>query len=227
MSKKKTNKGDFRIKENSTVFNKTEKPQAKPKSRLKIGMSVFIAVAVLIIVVPLLIIMVKGKHNEDIINTGKPRQSYEELLSVTTPTEHSEKLYGMKNPELSDTAAVEEIIGYIMTEERLGGYTVSVESTEKPYSIALKFKNTHEVGAVGEDEWELGVIQQSCMIMALIDNIAEVKWEFPTENGSTSGASFTRTDAGDLMKLGIPIERFAESATAVQLLMNHLGIDIY
>lgn len=227
MSKKKANKDNSYIKENSMVFNKPEKPQVKPKSRLKIGMSVFIGIVVLIIAVPLLIIMVTGKHNEDIINTGKPRQSYEELLSITIPTEHSEKLYGMKNPELSDTAAVEEIIGYINTEERLGGYTVSVKNAEKPYSITLKFNNTHEIGAVGEDEWELGVIQQSCMIMALIDNIAEVKWEFPTENSSTSGALFTRNDAGDLMKLGIPIERFAESATAVQLLMNHLGIDIY
>ena len=63
--------------------------------------------------------------------------------------------------------------------------------------------------------------------MALVSDISEVKWEFPTETGAVTGSGFTRADAEKLMNLGVPVTRFAESETSVQLLLNQLGIDLY
>ncbi len=234
MGKKRTVKQDGFDFENSTLFGKsgreknTDGNAAAAKSRrLKTATTVFAAVIVLIIAVPLIIIAIAGKHNSDIINDGQPKHSYEELLEHTEATEHSKALFNMKNPELSDAEAVSALISYLKSEERLGSYSVEIQSTEKPYSVTFKFDLTHDVGAEGEDEWELGMIKYSCAVMALADNVAQVNWEYPIEGGKTDGSFFNRGDADKLMNLGIPIERFAESDVAIQLLLNQLGIDIY
>lgn len=234
MGKKRTVKREGFDIENSTLFGKSGrekntdgKAATAKKRRFKLAATIFAATAVLIIAVPLIIIAVTGKHNSDIINDGQAKHSYEELLGYTEATEQSKALFEMKNPDLSDTEAVSALISYLKPEERLGSYSLEIQSTEKPYSVTLKFNLTHEVGEEGEDEWELGMIKYSCAIMALADNVAQVNWEFPLDGDKTDGSFFNRGDADKLMNLGIPIERFAESDVAIQLLLNQLGIDIY
>ena len=120
------------------------------------------------------------------------------------------------------------LIAKLKPEEELGQYTVLVQATEKPYTITLKFNSTHDTTQQEDgNKWETEVIKYSTAIMGLIDNVAQVNWEFPSDENKIEGSFFNRADAEKLMKLGVPISEFAKTPEAVQLLLNQLGIDLY
>lgn len=235
MSKNKNMQKNGIDSENSTLFKNSGRkkagedgaPPKKQKSKAKIIIAVFIAAAVLLVGVPWVIVTVTDSPNEAIINNGRARLPFEKLLEHTSATEISTELFSMKNPDINDHAAVTELIGRLHPEEELGGYSVEVHSSEKPYTVTLKFELAHKVGEDAEDDWDVTVIKYSCAILSLIDNIAQVNWEYPVNSTETGGAYFTRADAEKLMNLNVPVSRFAESETAVQLLLNQLGIDLY
>lgn len=220
--------------ENSTVFVKAERLKSsdeaekkKPKRKAKTALTIFIAAIVLLVGVSWLVVTIVGSPNSDIINSGKPKHSYEQLLEYTKATEESAELFAMKNPEITDSEAVKALIAYLRPENELGGYSVEIQSAERPCYLTLKFELAHNTGDDSENEWKISVIKYSCAIMALVSDISEVKWEFPTETGAITGSSFTRADAEKLMNLGVSVTRFAESEISVQLLLNQLGIDLY
>ena len=75
--------------------------------------------------------------------------------------------------------------------------------------------------------WKVDMIQYATVIMGLIDNVAQVNWEFPLDDGTTESSFFTRSDAKDFLKLGVNVNEFAESPEGIQLLLNLNGIELY
>lgn len=230
---KNINNSEFKT-EDSTIFFKPERSKPddeaamkKPKRKARIAFIIFVAAVVLLVGVPWLVVTIVGSPNSNIINNGKPKHSYEQLLEHTKATEESAELFAMKNPDITDSEAVTALIAYLHPENELGGYSVEIQSAERPYYLTLRFELVHNTGDESENEWKISVIKYSCAVMALVSDISEVKWEFPTETGAVTGSGFTRADAEKLMNLGVPVTRFAESETSVQLLLNQLGIDLY
>ncbi len=236
MSKKRKMKPQGIDFENSTVFKKAnrnenltpEEVKLKKQKKTKKIVTVFLVIIILLTVVPWLIVNVVKNPKDDYINPGQPIKSFESLLELTTATEQSTEIYNMKNPDLNDLTAVTALIAKLKPEEELGEYSVLVQATEKPYTITLKFNSTHHTTQQEDgNKWETEVIKYSTAIMGLIDNVAQVNWEFPSDENNNEGSFFNRADAEKLMKLGVPISQFAKSPEAVQLLLNQLGIDLY
>ena len=225
MSKKKQPR-DERL--TSTVFSdpvKKESPQKKHKAG-KIIFICFIAAAILFIGVPMLIVMFFGNSNNDYTNQGTTKLSFNEMVERTEATEKSTELLGMKNPDLKDTATVENLIATLRLDEELGSYTVGIQNDAKPYNITLKFNYTHDLSGNTADKWNNNVIKYSIAILCLCDDVAQVNWEYPVNDG-IDGAFFNRADAQKYFKLNVPPEAFAESPESIQLMLGLLGIDIY
>lgn len=236
MSKKRKIKPQGIDFENSTVFKKADRNESltaeeiklKKQKKIKRIITVFLIIVILLTVVPWLIVNVITSPKDDYVNPGEPTQTFETLLSSTTATEQSTEIYNMRNPDLNDNDAVTALIAKLKLEEELGQYTVLVKATEKPYTITLKFASTHDTTQHEDgNKWETEVIKYSTAIMGLIDNVAQVNWEFPSDENKTEGSFFNRADAEKLMNLGVPISEFAKTPVAVQLLLNQLGIDLY
>lgn len=236
MSKKRKMKPQGIDFENSTVFKKADRNEKLTPEEIKLKkqkktqkiISIFLVIVILLVIIPWLAVKIIKSQKYDYINPGQPIKSFETLLSSTTATEQSTEICNMKNPDLNDLTAVTALIAKLKPEEELGQYTVLVQATEKPYTITLKFNSTHDTTQQEDgNKWETEVIKYSTAIMALIDNVAQVNWEFPSGENNTEGSFFNRADAEKLMKLGVPISEFAKSPEAVQLLLNLLGIDLY
>lgn len=233
MSKKNNFTTDKLNTENSTVFSKPIRQTAEEiksiKQKRKRTVIIVLSIAVIIFVVlPWIIVKLIGSSNKDYMNSGQTKFTYSQLVErVDLVNEPAKTLYSIKNPDLKNTEAVKKVIDFLKPQEELGEFTLDIQCAEKPYNITFKFDLTHEVVTEGQDEWELEMIKQSCAIMALMNNVAQVNWEFPIESGETKSGLFNRADAEKLMSLNVPIERFAESETSVQLLLNQLGIDLY
>ncbi len=233
MAKKKTEE-KFTVKD-SMIFEKSDRKKAheegaapqKPKKRIKLIATICLSVVILLVAVPWLVVTIIESPNEAIINDGKAKNTYQELVDKTEATEFSDKLLQMKNPDLNDTAKLNELVAFLRPEERLGSYTVSAQSVEKPYTVTLKFNSTHDVPEDGEDKWQNTVIKYSCAILALTDNVAQVNWVYPDANGQPAGSYFTRGDAEKFFNLNVPAIRFADSSQSIQLMLNLLGIDLY
>lgn len=233
MAKKKTQE-KFTVKD-SMIFEKSDRKKAnedgaapkKPKKRIKLTLAICISVAILVIAVPWIVVAIIESPNEAIINDGKAKSTYEEMLEKSKATEFSDKLFQMKNPDLNDAKALEELVAFLRPEEKAGSYTVSAQATEKPYTVTLKFDAKHDVADDNYEEWQTTVIKYSCAILALTDNVAQVNWTYPDANGQPAGTYFTRSDAEKFFSLNVPAIRFADSSESVQLMLNLLGIDLY
>jgi hypothetical protein len=231
---KKKHTDEFSVK-NSMIFERSDRKKAdedgaapkKPKNRKRLAMGIVATILIVFIGIPWLIVNIAKSNSDSYINDGQPKKSYSELLSDVEATEKSTELHSLKNPDLKDQAAVERLIAFLQLENELGSYTVEVQNEAKPYTLTLKFKLSHDVPAEGQpDKWEQTVIQYSTAILSLINNIAEVRWEFPVGNG-TGGSYFTRADAEKLYNLGVTAVTFAKTPESVQLMLNQLGIDLY
>ena len=231
MAKKNLNE-EFSVRD-SMLFEKNDRNAEElkgtvkdPKKRKKLITTIVILVFVVFIAVPWIIVTVMKPGSQPYKNDGTPKSSYSELLAKTKATEKSTELFNMKNPDLKDKDAVENLIKYLQLEEKLGGYTIEVQSDSKPYSLTLKFTLSHDVPADGYDSWEQTMIRYSCAILSLVNNISQVSWEYPVAN-ATAGTYFTRADAEKLYNLGVTAVTFAKSPESVQLMLNQLGIDLY
>lgn len=231
---KKKEQGKFTVKD-SMIYEKSDRKKAdeegaapkKPKKRIKLIAIICAVIAVLVVVVPWVITMIFDSTNEEIINDGQAKSTYEEMLEKSTATEFSDKLFQMKNPDLNDAKALEELVAFLRPEEKAGSYTISAQSAEKPYTVTLKFDAKHDVEDDNYEEWQTTVIKYSCAILALTDNVAQVNWTYPDANGQPAGTYFTRSDAEKFFNLNVPAIRFADSSESIQLMLNLLGIDLY
>ncbi len=234
MAKKKNEEKKFTVKD-SMIFERSDRKKAdeqgtaaKKSKALPIALAISLAVVILFVGVPWLVVTIIKSSNSDIVNDGKPKFTYEQMVEKTTPTEAATQLFNMKNPDLTDQQAVEKMIRYLGIENELGKFTVEVRCTEKPYTIILTFEDAHKTVEAGEvDAWTNRVASYASAILALTDDVAQVRWLSPNESGLLDGAGFTRDDAKDFFNLGVPAIKFAESPTTVQAMLNMLGIDIY
>ena len=174
-----------------------------------------------------MVVAIIESPNEAIINDGKAKNTYQELVEKTEATDFSDKLFQMKNPDLNDADKLNELVSFLKPEEKAGSYTVSSQAIEKPYTVTLKFDAKHDVADENYEEWQTTVIKYSCAILALTDNVAQVNWTYLDANGQPAGTYFTRGDAEKFLNLNVPVIRFADSSESVQLLLNLLGIDLY
>ena len=187
MSKKRKKNNENNL-ENSTVFNKTENAdilsaeeiKQKKKRKTKIIALVSVLIIALIIGVPAIVIGVINAPNDEIINSGESVLTFQQRLDDTTASENAKELFDLKNPDLSDTESVEALISKLRPEDQLGSYTVSVQAAEKPYTVSFKFNSPHDMTVTDNDNlWKVDMIQYATVIMGLIDNVAQVNWEFP------------------------------------------------
>ena len=233
MAKKKLEE-NFTVRD-SMIFEKSDRKKAdeegaapkKPKKRVKPVVAICLSVLILFVAVPWLVVTIIESPNEAIINDGKAKNTYQELVDKTKGTEFSDKLLQMKNPDLNDTAEIIELVAFLRPEERIGSYTISVQSAEKPYNVTIAFKSIHDVSDNSYDKWHTNVIKYSCAILALVDNIAQVNWEYYDSSGQKVKSLFNRGDAEKFFNLNVPAIRFADSSQSIQLMLNLLGIDLY
>ncbi len=227
MAKKKQTPTDITADiQGSMIYEKNDRSYKPPKSKKKLVLGIVIGLLVLLVGVPWLVIAIIGNSGKPYLNDAVPKHTYEELLKETVATEKSTELLALKNPEITDAAAVQALLDFLKTEEALGSYSLSVKNDAKPYQITLTFTGTHDVTSDVTDDWTKTMITYSTALLALIDNISQVNWSFPSGN-STSGAYFTRADAEQLLNLGVPAKQFASSAQSIQLLLNQLNIELY
>ena len=215
----------------STVLSKPEHNKntndKKPRSIKKIALTVFIVLILVLVVIPFIIVKILTALNGTIVNDGTARLTYSQLLQRTEPTDYSDELFTLKNPEITDIDGINRLVNYLQIDSTLGEYTVSVKSDQRPYELTLNFKLSHDESGETGEIWNQRVIKYSCAIMSLMDDISQVNWQYPDSNGNNKGNYFTRADAESFYNLHIAATKFAESSKSVQLMLNQLGIELY
>lgn len=96
----------------------------------------------------------------------------------------AEQLYALKNPYVGDASADEKLFREILREMGLSSYddfwdsySISLETEEEPYAMWIEFTQ------IPQDTQSTEIHMADCgnLLLALIDNLSEVRFTYPTE----------------------------------------------
>ena len=225
-------------KEFSTVFSDprkkreddTVKVPKKKRNKLKRLLCIVISAVIVLVGALWMTIQLVDSPVEKIKNKGPSNKTYEQWLETVDESKISTvatELYGLKNPDIKDKGAFERMAELLQVEQELGTFELTVLSDSKPYAVYFSFNYTHHEPTDDTDFWLQNMMKYCCVIMSLVDNVAQVKWDFPLESGGQKIGTFTRADAQKYYDLDVSPQRFAESEKSVQLMLTYLGINIY
>ncbi|MBE6799360.1 MAG: DUF4825 domain-containing protein [Ruminococcaceae bacterium] len=202
----------------STVFSDPkDKPESRVKktSKAKIALWAVVAILVVFVAVPWGVVQIVK-----IANT-KPKPTFNERLDRTAVFEEAAKVYALKTADGNDLEACNRILDALSVDDYCGEFTFTVDNTSDGVTVNFKFSQKHDSS---RDEWfKMQMIRYSCAMLALVDNMQKVTWEYP-DSGASTGGSFTRGDVELL--LGYPAHLYGQSEKGVQLLLNDLGLDV-
>lgn len=138
----------------------------------------------------------------------------------TTISALANRLFRKKNPYIGDMSANGQITSALNLANEMGNFKNELQTTDVPYGWTLIFENSTNNSAVFEEKMK----GYACILIALIDNLGEVSWEYTVElaDGPVTRKS-TMTEADCTAYLGAPIKDFSQSPETVQELLELLA----
>lgn len=136
--------------------------------------------------------------------------------------ETAAELYSLKNPYVGDIVADTKIAGALGVPNHFGGYSSQLHTAQEPYGWSLIFDD--EFTPYRENEIHSVMLRNSCVLMALIENLDYVTWEYRAE-GEQKEYTVTAQEASNFA--GRDIKSFSSSATEVQNLLDKLNMNKY
>lgn len=130
------------------------------------------------------------------------------------------ELYELKNPYLGNPSANAKIAEALGIYKEFGNFTNALQTQTEPYGWTLKF----EKPVKDEDEFNKKMKNYAYMLMAVIGNLGEVRWDYKLETSQgildKEGIRYQRQWGGGEYS----IKEYAESPESLQYLLNTLGI---
>ena len=143
---------------------------------------------------------------------------------------YARSLYDNRTPYLGDAPALGRLLETMGVGQTLGGYTMELTTSGHPYALQLNFRAEPQDGGNTLDR---GMYQYGALLLALVDNLEEVRWTWPEDNGKVLHTS--HLDASDLATLlgnaarpdgqgtgYSSIKELGTSPQTVQVLLNYL-----
>lgn len=120
------------------------------------------------------------------LETNVARNDVVVILRLTTfpgpvtdgryPKTLADRLYGLRNPYVGNMPADGDLLKALGV-EGLGKYTVELFTSQEPYVLQIDF--TDDPGAGNYDSLDAAMFPRALLLMALIDNLGEVRWVCP------------------------------------------------
>lgn len=148
---------------------------------------------------------------------------------------YAQALYESRTEYLGDAPALGRLLEAMGIGEELGVYTMELTTSRRPYVLQLNFRDTPVDGGLALDRRMSGY---GTLLLALVENLEEVRWSWPEEGGRilhtshydkglltallSSGATFTDGSQGSDYN---SIKDFAASPGRIQNLLDYLSID--
>lgn len=136
--------------------------------------------------------------------------------------ETAAELYSLKNPYVGDMVANAKIAGALGVANHFGGYSNELHTAAEPYGWTLILDDAFS--SYNEEEVQKIMMRDSCVLIALIDNLNYVTWEYTVE-GEHKEYTITAEHASNFA--GRDIKSFSSSATEVQNLLDKLNMNKY
>lgn len=152
--------------------------------------------------------------------------------SLTTPfyyigpnfsvlTTYDRQLFEAKNPYVGDMPANMKLADLLITGAEFGTFESELETDEKPYIWTLQF--TEPMDGQRVDVFERSMPQKACLLLALIDNLDEVRWTYIEK---TDDGNIQRQGSMDIEEAtfynGVYIKDCADSPYDIDLLRGRL-----
>lgn len=170
-------------------------------------------------------------NREGVFNLDIPKDQIKGTLSIgeitvaengTIISALANRIYDAKNPYIGDASADGRLTGTLGISEELGSFKNELQTSTEPYGWTLRFdgRTTNSRTAI-YDEKMRGF---ACILIALTDNLGEVKWELTVEQ--TDDIPVTRvykmTKEDCTKYLGADVKSYGESPETVQELLQRL-----
>ena len=105
----------------------------------------------------------------------------------SAPTDsYAQSLYNSRVQYIGDNAAVGSLLSQLGVDNRMGAFTMELQTKDKPYGLTLHFEQAPEDATAFSDQFQY----YGNLLLALIDNCGQVSCTYPT---SESSASHTMT----------------------------------
>jgi len=131
--------------------------------------------------------------------------------------ERAETLYALRNPYIGDASADLKLLNAMDLSDAFGSYVISLDTDEEPYVLTIIFD--YPIG--DKEAFDSEMNKNSVLLLALIDNAAEIRWQYIYGEGSdilTSSLDIEK--ANDSM--GGDIKSFSRSADQLRGLLERL-----
>lgn len=136
--------------------------------------------------------------------------------------ENAARLYSLKTPYMGQIINDLKIAEALNIAGQLGGFANELHTAQEPYGWSLIFDD--EFTPYRENEIHSVMLRNSCVLMALIENLDYVTWEYRAE-GEQKEYTVTAQEASNFA--GRDIKSFSSSATEVQNLLDKLNMNKY
>ena len=133
------------------------------------------------------------------------------------------KLYSSKNKYIGDISGDGKVAEALGIFTHLGGCTNELQTSTEPYGWTLKLQAhvSNYAPTITHDEEQMR--RDAYMMIALIDNLGYVSWEYEID-GENEKKTLTVTQDEATQALGSDIKKCAETAESLQDAMEKLGI---
>ena len=148
---------------------------------------------------------------------------------------YAQSLYQNRTAYLGDAPAVGRLLEAMGIGEELGSYTMEMTTSERPYVLQLNFREEPPDGGLALDR---GMSGYGALLLALVENLEEVRWTWPEEGGGVLHTSYydkgllttmlsgeARFTDGSRGNEYDSIKDFSASSGGVQNLLDWLSID--
>ena len=123
-----------------------------------------------------------------------PSTGTEPVQPVST---YARSLYDDRPLYLGDAPAVGQLLEILGVGQTLGGYTIELTTSEHPYALQLNFQAEPQDGGSTLDQ---GMYRYGALLLALVDNLEEVRWTWPEDGGKVLHTSYLdETDFASLL----------------------------
>ncbi|MGN0703507.1 MAG: DUF4825 domain-containing protein [Lentihominibacter sp.] len=192
--------------------------EAGKKSVKRLKTVVFsLAAAVVLAGVSLAVIHVAGNRNAEASASGTGITSGE--FAVNSSEQNSALLYENRVSDIDDTAGIVRLLDAMNFENAVGKYTVKIY--ERDGIDVMSFEMSDTVAEADEKTFERNMGLFAQQLMALIEGIEKVEWNYPVAStGSpeeSATGSLTADEASD--EVGEDINSFGTSASQLHRLL--------
>ncbi len=146
---------------------------------------------------------------------------------LTVLTAYDRQLFEAKNPYVGDMPANARLAGLLLDGEFLSGLENELQTDEEPYIWTLNFTQPLE-NSERFDYFERIMQKNACMLLALVDNLDEVRWTYieKTKDGNVKHEKSMNTEQATFLN-GTYIKDCADSPYEIHQLLLRITEALY